>query len=146
MLNLCEYTTDYVYITKVYCSVAVRCLLSSAMLWLVNVAVALLAAVNTVAWGFCIREVGDPKLSIEFLTKLVFNRWFIVAMASAFTASILSYIVLQRMGVLAGRFVLTTQMVATTLAAYIVLGERLSLWSWIGIALIIAGTLLVGVR
>ena len=118
----------------------------SATLWLVNLAIALLAAVNTVAWGFAIREVGDPKPSIEFLTRLVFNKWFIAAMASAFAASILSYIVLQRMGVLAGRFILATQMVATILAAYLVLGERLSLQGWIGIALIIAGTLLVGVR
>jgi drug/metabolite transporter (DMT)-like permease len=50
------------------------------------------------------------------------------------------------MGVLAGRFILATQMVATILAAYLVLGERLSLQGWIGIALIIAGVLLVGVR
>jgi len=120
-------------------------LLSSATLWLVNVAIALLAAVNTVAWGFAIREVGDPKPSIEFLARLVFNKWFIVAMASAFVASILSYIVLQRMGVLAGRFILTIQMVATILTAYFVLGERLSLQGWIGIALIIAGVLLIGV-
>jgi hypothetical protein len=70
----------------------------------------LLAGVNTVAWGFAIREVGDPKPSIRFLTRLIFNEWFIIAMVSAFVASILSYIVLQRMGVLAGRFILATQM------------------------------------
>jgi drug/metabolite transporter (DMT)-like permease len=118
--------------------------MSSAMLWLVNMAVALLAAINTIAWGFCIREVGDPKPSIEFLIKLAFNRWFILAMASALTASILSYIVLQRMGVLAGRFFLTLQMVTTILVAYLVLGERLSLWKWIGIVTIMVGVVLLG--
>ena len=117
----------------------------STTLWLVNIAIMLLAGVNTVAWGFAIREVGDPKLSIGFLTRLILNKWFIIAMASAFVASILSYIVLRRVGVLAGRFVLATQMVATILTAYLVLGERLSLQGWIGIALIIAGVLLVGV-
>jgi drug/metabolite transporter (DMT)-like permease len=130
---------------KEYYSIVVRSLLLSATLWLVNIAIMLLASVNTVAWSFAIREVGDPKLSIEFLTRLVFNKWFIIAMASAFVASILSYIVLQRMGVLAGRFILATQMVAIILTAYLVLGERLSLQRWIGIALIIAGVLLVGV-
>jgi len=114
------------------------------MLWLVNIAVALLAAVNTIAWGFCVREVGDPKPSIGFLIRLAFNKWFIVAMASAFTASILSYIVLQRMGVLAGRFFLALQMISTILAAYIVLRERLSLWKWIGIATIVVGVILLG--
>lgn len=125
-------------------SAVVKHLMSSAMLWLVNVAVALLAAINTIAWGFCVREVGDPKPSIEFLIRLAFNKWFIIAMASAFTASILSYIVLQRMGVLAGRFFLATQTVSTILVAFIVLGEKLSLWKWIGVALIIVGIVMIG--
>lgn len=114
------------------------------MLWLVNIAVALLAVINTIAWGFCVREVGDPKPSIEFLIRLAFNKWFILAMASAFTASILSYIVLQRMGVLAGRFFLTLQMIATILAAYIVLGERLPPWRWVGVLMIFTGVVLIG--
>jgi drug/metabolite transporter (DMT)-like permease len=117
--------------------------MSSVTLWLVNIAVALLATINTVAWGFCIKEVGDPKPSIEFLIRLVFNKWFILAMVSAFTASILSYIVLQRMGVLAGRFFLALQMITIILVAYLVLGERLSLWKWIGIAFIIVGVILL---
>jgi drug/metabolite transporter (DMT)-like permease len=74
----------------------------------------------------------------------VLNKWFVIAMASAFTAAMLSYIVLQRMGVLAGRFFLATQTVATILVTYIVLGERLSLWKWIGIALIVIGVVFVG--
>jgi drug/metabolite transporter (DMT)-like permease len=106
--------------------------------------VAFLATVNTVAWGLCIREVGDPKPSIEFLIRLALNKWFLLAMASAFTASILSYIILQRMGVLAGRFFLTLQIVATILVAYLVLGERLSLWKLIGIATIMVGVILLG--
>jgi drug/metabolite transporter (DMT)-like permease len=35
-------------------------------------------------------------------------------------------------------------MVATVLAAYLVLGERLSLQGWIGIAIIMAGVVLLG--
>jgi drug/metabolite transporter (DMT)-like permease len=114
------------------------------MLWLVNVIIALLATLNTVAWGFCVREVGDPELSVYFLFKLMFNKWFILAMTSAFTASIISYIVLQKMGVLAGRFFLATQMVAIVLVAYFILGERLTPWQWIGIIAVMAGVILLG--
>ena len=113
-------------------------------LWIINIAGALLAFVNTVSWGYTLREVGDPKPSIDFLIRLVFNRWFILAMASAFTASILSYIVLREMGVLAGRFFLSFGTVATILAGTLVLGESLTIREWVGVALIIAGVLLVG--
>jgi drug/metabolite transporter (DMT)-like permease len=125
-------------------SSVVKYLMSLAMLWLVNIAVALLAAINTVAWGFCVREVGDPKPSIEFLIRLVLNKWFILAMASAFTASILSYIVLQRMGVLAGRFFTSLSMVATMLAGVLILKEKFDSLSLIGMALIIIGAILIG--
>jgi undecaprenyl phosphate-alpha-L-ara4N flippase subunit ArnE len=129
---------------KRYSRAVVRYLLGSVMLWLVNIAVALLVAVNTVAWGLCIREVGEPKLSIEFLAKLILNKWFVLAMASAFTASILSYIVLQKMGVLAGRFFLALGIITTILVGTLVLGEKLTLREWAGIALIMVGVFLIG--
>jgi undecaprenyl phosphate-alpha-L-ara4N flippase subunit ArnE len=122
----------------------VKYLMSSAMLWLVNIAVALLATINTIAWGLCIKEVGDPKPSIEFLAKLILNKWFVLAMASAFTASILSYIVLQKMGVLAGRFFLALGIITTILVGTLVLGEKLTLREWAGIALIMVGVFLIG--
>ena len=56
-------------------------------------AIALLAAINAVAWGYAIREVGNPILAPEFLSRLVFNRFFILAMGSAFVAALLSYVV-----------------------------------------------------
>jgi len=118
--------------------------LNDPRLWIVNVVAALLAVVNTVSWGFCIREVRDPQLSVDFLLKLIFNRWFIIAMISAFVVALLSYIILNKLGVLAGRFFLTLQLVAITLTATFVLGERPSITTWIGIILIIVGVGLVG--
>jgi drug/metabolite transporter (DMT)-like permease len=112
--------------------------------WVLSLAVALLTAVNAICWGYAIREVGDPQLSLNFLLTLVFNRWFILAMASAFTAALLSYAVLREMGVLAGRFFLSLGTVATILACTLVLGERLTLEEWVGIALIMLGVMLVG--
>jgi len=114
------------------------------LIWLVNIAVAVLSALNAVAWGFCIREVGDPQLSISFLFRLVFNKWFIVAMTSAFIAALLSYIVLKEMGILAGRFFLTIQLVTVILASTFILGERPSARVWIGILMVVAGVILIG--
>jgi len=116
----------------------------NTLIWVLNIAIAILSVINTVSWGFCIRDVGDPQLSIGFLIKLVLNKWFIIAMASAFTAAILSYIVLREMGVLVGRFFLSLGAVATILVCTFVLNEKLTLKEWIGVALIVAGVILVG--
>ncbi|WP_198011716.1 hypothetical protein [Desulfurococcus amylolyticus] len=77
---------------------------------------------NAIAWGFAIREVRDPSMSLGFLLRLAFNRWFVLAMASAFTASLLSYAVLRWMDVLAGRFFLSLGAVATIITCTLVLG------------------------
>jgi len=116
----------------------------NAVTWAIGVAVALLAALNAIFWGYTIKEVGDLQPTISFFSRLVFNRWFILAMASAFTASLFSYVVLKEMGVLAGRFFLSLGTVATILACTLVLGERLTIRDWAGIALIMVGVLLVG--
>jgi drug/metabolite transporter (DMT)-like permease len=116
----------------------------NAVVWAVGVAVALLAALNAIFWGYTIKEVGDLQPTIGFFFRLVFNRWFILAMASAFTASLFSYVVLKEMGVLAGRFFLSLGTAATILACTLVLGERLTIRDWAGIALIMVGVLLVG--
>jgi len=112
--------------------------------WVISLAVALLAALNAVFWGYTIKEVGGPQLTLSFLFKLFFNKWFIAAMTSAFIASLLSYVVLKEMGVLGGRFFLTLQLVAVVLATLFVLGERPSVTTWIGIILIIVGVWFVG--
>jgi len=113
-------------------------------LWILGAIIVLLSALNTIFWGYCIRDLGDPQLELSFLFKLVFNKWFILAMGTAFVAAVLSYAVLRQMGVLAGRFFLSLGAVATVLACALVLGERPTLVEWIGILLIIAGALLIG--
>jgi drug/metabolite transporter (DMT)-like permease len=105
---------------------------------------ALLSALNAMCWGFAIREVGDPQLSLDFLLRLALNKWYVFALASALVASFLSYAVLREMGVLAGRFFLSLSMVATILACTLVLGERLTLKEFIGMTLIMVGIVLIG--
>ncbi|MCR8455900.1 MAG: hypothetical protein QXK88_09500 [Desulfurococcaceae archaeon] len=114
------------------------------ILWMLNIVIALLSAVNAIAWGYVIREVGDPKPSMEFIIRLVFNKHFILAMVSAFTASMLSYVIIKEMGVLVGRFFTSLSIVATVLACLLVLGERISVVEIVGIVLIIAGAMILG--
>jgi drug/metabolite transporter (DMT)-like permease len=109
-----------------------------------GVLIALLSALNAICWGFAIREVGDPHLSLDFLLRLAFNKWYVLALASALAASFLSYVILREMGVLAGRFFLSLSMVATILACTLVLGEKLTLKEWIGIALVLVGITVLG--
>jgi drug/metabolite transporter (DMT)-like permease len=113
------------------------------LIWTLGILIALLTALNTISWGFAIREVGDPQLSLDFLLRLVFNKWYVLALASALVASILSYAVLREMGVLVGRFFLSLSMVVMILAGTLVLGEKLTLKEWVGMFLILAGSLLV---
>jgi len=117
----------------------------NAVNWILSLTIAVLAAVNAVCWGYAIKEVQDPSLTVEFVLRLVFNRFFIMAMASAFTASLLSYVVMSEMGVLAGRYFLSLGAVATILACTLILGERLTPREYAGIALTVAGVVLIGV-
>jgi drug/metabolite transporter (DMT)-like permease len=116
----------------------------NTLMWILGLIIALLAAINAICWGFAIREVGDPQLSLDFLFRLAFNKWYVLALASALVASFLSYAILREMGVLAGRFFLSLGAIATILACTLVLGEELTLREWAGIALIMAGALLIG--
>jgi len=118
----------------------------SELAWILNIAIAVLAAINTVAWGYTIREVGEPSLSLGFLLRLIFNKWFILAMATALLVAILSYIILKEKGVLAGRFFLTLQLVAVILTSTLILGERVSIRVWIGILMVIIGVVLIGYK
>lgn len=114
------------------------------ILWILNVFIAILSAINAISWGYAVRDVGEPYLSLHFVLKLLFNKFFILAMASAFTAALLSYIVMSRMGILVGRFFLSIQIVAMMLACTVVLGEKLTLREWLGVLLIITGVLVIG--
>lgn len=114
------------------------------VLWVLNVLIATLTAINVIAWGYAVKSIGEPELNLRFLLKLILNRWYILAISSAFVTSLLSYVVYRAKGVLAGRYFLSLSHIATILAAIIVLGERPRLIEWLGVALVITGVLLIG--
>ena len=84
----------------------------NSTLWALGILIALLAATNAAMfWECAIKNFGKTEVTIGFLYKLVFDQWFILVMASAFTATLLNYMVLKDTVVLAGMFFLSLQMV-----------------------------------
>ncbi|RDD52365.1 hypothetical protein BA065_02055 [Nanoarchaeota archaeon NZ13-N] len=55
----------------------------SELAWILNVTIFALAAINTIVWGYAIREAEEPSLLLGFLFRLIFNKWFILAMIIA---------------------------------------------------------------
>jgi len=99
----------------------------SASIRILSADIVTLETLNANAWSYATKEVRDPQLSIGFLFRLVFNKWFITAMASALATSLLSYAILRLLlEILSGRFFLLLQSVPTILMYTLVLGERLT--------------------
>jgi len=106
--------------------------------------VTVMVGLNTLFWGLAVREVGEPALSVRFLVTLFFNRWFILAMLTGFAVAVLSYWVYNILGVMLGRFFLSSSIAAMILVGYFVLKEPVSASQWIGVLLILMGALLIG--
>ena len=113
------------------------------LIWIINILIAFLAAFSVLCWGNVIKEVGAPQFTLRFLLTLGLNKYYMMAMASGLTASIIRYAVLKEMGVLLGGFFLSLSTVATILTCVFVLGEKITPRSWVGIALIMIGIILV---
>ncbi len=111
--------------------------------WIITILIAFLAAFSTLCWGKVIKEVGDPTFTLRFLLTLVLNKYYIMAMFSALMASMIRYTVLKEMGVLLGGFFLSLSTVAIILTSVFILGEKITPRSWVGIALIMIGIILV---
>ena len=114
------------------------------IMWILNIIIALFMGVNALAWGYCIRDIGLPVFSLEFLMKLMFNKFFIIAMLFALSASILRYSVVQNMGVFRANFFLSTAIVAIVLVSVFVLGEKFTSLHCLGVALVLAGVYILG--
>lgn len=139
-INLSKFI--YILIKNYVYSIAVTFMKPS--LWILNATIAFLSVINVVAWGYAIKEVGDPRPSLDFVFRLVFNRYFMLAMISAFTASVLSYVILRELGVMAGRFFLSLSTLATIIAGVTILGEKYDVKTWVGAFLIFIGSLILG--
>jgi len=115
-----------------------------AVHWYLGIVIAGLVGLNTLFWGWTIEEVGQPTVSLKFLYTLLFNRWFILAMASGFSVSILSYWLYADMGVMLGRFFMTLSAIAIVIVGALILKESINIEQAIGMVLIILSALLIG--
>ena len=112
--------------------------------WLIGLVVVLLVGLNTLFWGYTLREVGNPDISLNFFLSLLFNKWFILAIATGFSVAVLSYWVYSELGVMLGRFFLSMSIISVVLVGALLLGEKVTLEQWIGVVLVTIGVLLIG--
>lgn len=113
-------------------------------LLVLNGVIATLAGASTLLWGLTIRSVGQPRATVEFVCRLGVNRYFIGAMVIGLVMAVLTYGVLTSLGVMRGRFFLTTGAITTIVVAHLALGERLESIHYLGIGLVMTGALLLG--
>jgi len=114
--------------------------------WILNFVIALLAGMNSLFWGWCIKDLREMELTLVNLPRLVLNIWFILAVGIAFVAAILRFSILSDMGVLEGAFFLMTSAISTILVAHFFLGEVLTTKSIFGIILIMIGSFIIGMK
>jgi drug/metabolite transporter (DMT)-like permease len=114
------------------------------LMWILNLIIVCLMGINVLAWGYCIKDVGLPVFTVEFLLKLTFNKFFIIAMLSALIAALLKYSVVQRLGVFRGNFFLLTSSIVTVLIAYFVLNEKFTFLHCLGVGLVLLGVYILG--
>lgn len=58
--------------------------------------IAFLSALNVIFWGLCVKDVGGPSFTPSFVLKLCFNKYFVLALSSAFLAALLRYSIIER--------------------------------------------------
>jgi len=112
--------------------------------WIFGVMIVFLVGLNTLFWGFALKEVGDPSFSLGFFIRLTLNKWFVLAIGSGFTVTLLSYWVYSALGVMMGRLFLSMSIASVLFVGTILLGERASITQWIGVIIVIIGSLLIG--
>jgi len=112
--------------------------------WLLNIITAVLTGINTLCWGLCVKDVGKASLSLEFLLKLGFNKYFILSMITAFSAMLLRYHIRQGMGIVKSGFFLMFSTIVVVVVGYVFLGEKLTLTDWFGTGLILGGVFILG--
>lgn len=112
--------------------------------WLLSIIYALVNVFVTLAWGLCIKDVGQITFTFESLIKLAFNKYFIAMAGLAASALFFKYVVLEKLGVLSGSFFLGLSIIPLIFVSWFLLGERPTPLTWIGIALVVLGTFLIG--
>ncbi len=110
---------------------------------LINIIMGLIGAFGTYCWGNVIKEVGSPEVSLKFFVSLFSNRYYIMAISSGLFASVLRFTVLKKMGILSGSFFLSLSSIINVLTMVYVLGEETTRRTWLGIAIIILGSIIL---
>ena len=111
-------------------------------LWVSNVMVCSIVAVNTIAWGK-LRALGSPTLSLSFVRRLFFQRWFLLIQALGLVGAFARYVAQSTIGVGKGNLFYYTGNIVLLIVAKYRLKEGFTLTQLAGIGLVLLGAFLV---
>lgn len=112
-------------------------------LWGTNAISIVLVVLNTLFWGYAIKQTGQIDFSLTFLWRLGTNPWFILAIFTALVSTVVTYAARQSLGLAKGSLFYSLGTVALVITSYAVFGERFTWTQGIGVALIMIGVVLV---
>lgn len=113
------------------------------MLWISNLTYVGLVVINTVAWGFAIKQVGTFGLNLAFLWKLGTNPFFIVALLTALVGVLATYVGRASIGLGKASLFYGVGTMATVITSHLVFGEKFDSYQIIGAAMVMAGAVLL---
>ena len=115
----------------------------TALLWLSNLAYVGITVVNTVAWGFAIRQVGAFDFSLSFVWKLGTNLYFLAAVFTALVGVFVTYVGRYSIGLGKAGLFYGVGTIALILTSHLVFGEKFDNLQIIGAALVLGGAVLL---
>ena len=115
----------------------------TSLLWASQGIYVLLVILNTWLWGTAINGLGQFQMSLSFVWRLGTNLYFVLAMLTALSATVVTYYARASLGFAKGSLFYSLGTVALVLTSYYLLHERFTFTQGAGIALIMVGVVLL---
>ncbi len=119
---------------------------TTTLLWLSNGFQCLLVAINTLAWGYLIRNVGLFRFTGSFILAMVSNVFFWITLSSGFASVLFGYYAIAKIGMAKSALFYHTGAIVVIIVVYFGLNERFDPIQILAIVLIFAGSILVSSR
>lgn len=117
--------------------------INSFMPMALNIAQGLLFGFSMLCYGNASRLVGSPSISIDYISKLLFNPYFLLAIGLNVVGVIGRMWVIELVGVSRTQFISPIIFITSTLLILIVAREKIEIQHWVGALIILFGALMV---
>lgn len=112
-------------------------------LWFSNAAFVVLSVINTLAWGYAIKEVGAFSFTPQFLWRLGTNPYFIAALLTALVGVVATYVGRSSIGLGKASLFYGVGTISIVLTSHLVFGEKFDNYQILGAALVMGGSVLL---